>query len=569
MYKCTLNYVDGSTKEYIPSVENFDGYVKYAVADALEYDKISSIDFHLHDFEIKDGDSGYYLLPSGAAKTVLFENAIGYFRKREDIVWENIDAHMPILGVVHEKESFLAVITGMPEQCMQRVIIKDGTYKFVFRVETFGKDPYDTISMIKLALSPDADYSEVAHVYRNYLLNNGFVALKDKLTPEVKYAAESVYVRVRLAWKPSPSPVDDQTPETEPPLYVACTFEDVEKIMRSYKDAGVEKAEFCLVGWNVKGHDGRWPQAFPVEEEIGGEEGLRKLTAEAKRLGYNISCHTNSTDGYSIGENFSLDDIIVNDDGTLNTYTVQAWSGGKTYHICAKRGYELALEMLPKIADLGFRGLHYIDVITTVKPKPCYSPKHPVSIKDSNEYYDKIFTLSKDLIGGASCEGGYQYALKNCDMVFYLSYLKEANYDVPVVDEYIPFWQLVFHGITMITIPYTKYMDASLPTNDHPEALMKTLEYGGRPVLYYYKNFRGEPPFINHINIDTEEDLNRTTTYAKELYDIYKELSYLQYEFMDKHEKIADNVYRVTYSDGSYITFDYNNNTFKLTKSNK
>ena len=38
---------------------------------------------------------------------------------------------------------------------------------------------------------------------------------------------------------------------------------------------------------------------------------------------------------------------------------------------------------------------------------------------------------------------------------------------------------------------------------------------------------------------------------------------------MDKHEKIDDNVYRVTYSDGSYITFDYNNNTYKLTKSDR
>lgn len=105
------------------------------------------------------------------------------------------------------------------------------------------------------------------------------------MTPEIKYAADSLYIRVRLAWKPAPSPVEDQTPETEPPLHVACTFEDVERIMRSYKEAGVDKAEFCLVGWNSKGHDGRWPQVFPVEEELGGEEGLLKLIAEAKRLG--------------------------------------------------------------------------------------------------------------------------------------------------------------------------------------------------------------------------------------------------------------------------------------------
>lgn len=569
MLKCTINYMDGSTEEYIPSVENFDGYVKYTVLDNLEYDKISSIDFNLHEFEIKEGDAGYYLLPGGAAKTVLFENAIGYFKKRENIVWENIDAFMPILGVVHEKESFLGVITGMPEQCMQRVIINDGTYKFSLRVETFGKAPYDIISMVKLALPSNADYSKVAGIYRSYLLNNGFVALKDKLTPELKYAAESLYIRVRLAWKPAPSPVEDQTPETEPPLYVACTFEDVERIMRSYKEAGVEKAEFCLVGWNSKGHDGRWPQVFPVEEELGGEEGLRKLIAEAHRLGYNITCHTNSKGAYTIANNFNEDDIIRNEDGSLNKIEHRAWSGGRTHFLCAKRAYEMALEVLPKVADLGFRGVHYIDSITTLKAKPCYSPKHPLTVKESYEYYDKILAFAKKQFGGISSESGYQYALKNCDMIFYLSYLKPINSDVAVIDEYIPFWQLVFHGITMIGAPNSMYMDCSHPTKEHPEALMKTLENGGRPLLYYYKKFTGEPPFINEINIDTEEDLKRTTSYAKALWDAYKELSYLQYEFMDKHEKIADNIYRVTYSDGSYITFDYNNNTYKLTKSDK
>ena len=569
MLKCTINYFDGTTEEYIPSVENFEGYVKYTVADDLEYEKISSVDFNLHEFEIKEGDSGYYLLPGGAAKTVLFESAIAYFRKRENIVWENIDAFIPVLGVVHKEESFLSVITGMPEQCMQRVIINDGTYKFVFRVETFGKDPYDTISMVKLALSPDADYSEVARVYRNYLLNNGFVALKDKMTPEIKYAADSLYIRVRLAWKPAPSPVEDQTPETEPPLHVACTFEDVERIMRSYKEAGVDKAEFCLVGWNSKGHDGRWPQVFPVEEELGGEEGLLKLIAEAKRLGYHVTCHTNAKGAYTIANNFNEDDIIRNEDGSLNKIESRAWSGGRTYFLCAKRAYEMALEVLPKVAELGFRGVHYIDSITTLKAKPCYSPQHPLTVKETTEYYDKIFAFAKEQFGGISSESGYQYPLKNCDMIFYLSYLKPTNRDVAVIDEYIPFWQLVFHGITMMCSPYSLYMDSSYPSEEQPEALMKTLEYGGRPLLYYYKKFTGEPPYINYINIDTEDDLKRTTAYAKELSDAYKEISYLQFEFMDKHEKIADNVYRVTYSDGSYITFDYNNNTFKLTKKEK
>ena len=35
-----------------------------------------------------------------------------------------------------------------------------------------------------------------------------------------------------------------------------------------------------------------------------------------------------------------------------------------------------AEELLPKIADLGFRGIHYIDVISLHPPRKCYSKKH-------------------------------------------------------------------------------------------------------------------------------------------------------------------------------------------------
>ena len=83
-------------------------------------------------------------------------------------------------------------------------------------------------------------------------------------------------------------------------MNVACSFEDVEALLEECKAMGIEHAEFCLVGWNIRGHDGRWPQVFPVEPAFGGEENLRKLIIRAKELGYSIVCHTNSTDAYSI-----------------------------------------------------------------------------------------------------------------------------------------------------------------------------------------------------------------------------------------------------------------------------
>ena len=112
----------------------------------------------------------------------------------------------------------------------------------------------------------------------------------------------SVMIRVRCGWKPAPPQILHQTLENEPPMRVACDIDRVGDILDELKVQGVDKAEICLVGWNVKGHDGRWPQALPVCEE------------------------------------------------------------------------------------LGFKGIHYIDVLGVVYPRNCYHKEHPVTFPQSVEY---------------------------------------------------------------------------------------------------------------------------------------------------------------------------------------
>jgi len=64
-----------------------------------------------------------------------------------------------------------------------------------------------------------------------------------------------------------------------------------------------------------------------------------------------------------------------------------------------------------------------------------------------------------------------------------------------------------------------------------------------------------------------EEDLDRDVIALKDAHDEYEALKHLQYEFMENHEKIAENVYRTTYSDGTAITVDYNKETYTVDKA--
>lgn len=55
----------------------------------------------------------------------------------------------------------------------------------------------------------------------------------------------------------------------------------------------------------------------------------------------------------------------------------------------------------------------------------------------------------------------------------------------------------------------------------------------------------------------------------KKAYDEYEKYKYLQYEFMENHEKLAEGVYRSTFSDGTTVTVNYNDETYSVVKDGK
>ena len=57
--------------------------------------------------------------------------------------------------------------------------------------------------------------------------------------------------------------------------------------------------------------------------------------------------------------------------------------------------------------------------------------------------------------------------------------------------------------------------------------------------------------------------------YNKKAYDNIKAYSYLQYEMIEHHEKLSENVFQTTYSDGTVVTVDYSTNNYTVEKEKK
>lgn len=547
---------------------------RYELTADLNWNDTEYIEISLHDFKIQAGDSGYYLLPAGHTELANRDYAIGYYKCREDSITVFENMYMPVFGFKHKEICRTVIVTGMKYDVAEIIEIRGGEYFMRLRFMINGETPYESVSFeIHDLFDEDAGYCDMARIYREYQLSHGFKSIKERVTPALAYAAESPNIRIRMGWKPVPCKILEQTVDNEPLMHVACTFSDVESLMDEYKRLGIEKAEFCLVGWNVSGHDGRWPQALPVEPKLGGEAALKRLISHGKELGYVVSCHTNSTDAYSIADCFNEDDLIIDENENVSVGD-ERWSGGRTYNVCPKRSYETAESMLSPIAELGFTGTHYIDVITCVIPKKCYNKLHPINKKESAEYFDKLFTCAKELFGAIGSEGAYDYALKCCDTSLYVSFFDyqrrgegDGRFQKAISDKEIPFWQLVYHGI-VLSNPYGRTVNAIL--SESKDDVLKVIEYGGKPQLYYYAHFVDDgTDWIGRNDFGCHTDGERSFAAAKlkETMDIFGEISYLQYEFMEKHEEISDGVFEVTYSDGSIVTVDYNSKTWSVKKA--
>ena len=227
-------------------------------------------------FDCTIGDTGYYVVADSNSRGSYLCRFTAH-NDCETVLKQNL---MPIFGIKQKRFCALGIVKTLSQSFYVVISVKDGKYhlKLRFEITDFGINENIIFSLHMLEQSDT--YIEMAKKYREYQLKSGMcIPLKERVKNNeyLRYAVESPEIRVRLAWKPAPPKILEQDSENEPDMHIACTFERVKDLIDELKRQGVDKAQICLVGWNKSGHDGRYPQLFPVEEKLGGEAKLREL----------------------------------------------------------------------------------------------------------------------------------------------------------------------------------------------------------------------------------------------------------------------------------------------------
>lgn len=499
----------------------------------------------------RKGDDGFWAFSNGECGTFRCDDG-----KAECRHWQL----MSVYGMKTPGRTFAAIVKKLKYYFTTRVTVRNGEYRMscVLNGE-LCRAPYEDFEIEFRRLDgKDATMGGIARAYRNYQFARGAAKpLKERVAANrvLKDAVEGPEIRIRQAWKPVPPTVLEQTPETEPPVTPYVTFDRVVDIARALKAAGVAKAELCLVGWNIGGHDGRWPQSFPAEPVLGGDAKLVECVKAVRDLGYLIVPHGNFLDAYRIAESWDEEWLAKTASGGV--LTSGNWGGGRSSRICAQRAYErFASRDMWRMGSYGFRGLGYFDVVGVMPADECHDPRHPLSRAETAAWWGRSAALSKKVFGGFASEGAFDHFVGELDSALYVSFSDPRKEKVGLVDRIAPFSQMVYNGVFVMN-PFTRTVNF---TAQERYWQLKLIEFGGRPTFYFYSKFMGNGKNWmgdGDLRCATDGELAQSVRYIREGYNAYSRLSHLQYEFIEEHDDLGGGVWRTAYSNGECVYVNY------------
>ena len=481
---------------------------------------------------------------------------------------------MPLFGLVRGKSAMAGIVTSGQFDARLCISTNWGPQRQYaigpgFTLRSFQKEPRlpeDLTVEYHFLPSAEATWLGVGKRYRQYnFVRRGIRPLRERAaaSPALAYSARALEVRIRLGVKPVPYKIEEQTPETEPPIRVFCDFARVREILDEFRRQGIQRAEFCLVGWNRGGHDGRYPQIFPVEPVLGGEKELRTTIQHGQSLGYQMVAHDCYYGAYRISEDWNEEYIRKKADGKMEKGG--AWGGGRSYNICLKRAYDLfARRDMPKIHSLGFRGLHYSDVLSMVGPRPCYDPLHPQTRREDAEAATRILALARRQFGGVQSEGSLDFAAGELDRLLYIDCDKWSPLlKKPYVDTQVPLYQSVYHGVLIYNLS-TEMVNSQRGEPGY----LRNIEYGGMPLAYFYghflldesKNWLGQRDY----RYDDKESLKGIVAELRQVYDDVERLQHLQMEFIEGHRQVAEGVFETVYGNGQRVVVNHGDQPYPL-----
>ncbi|MFC5652575.1 DUF5696 domain-containing protein [Paenibacillus solisilvae] len=332
------------------------------------------------------------------------------------------------------------------------------------------------------------------------------------------------------------------------------TFDQARTIVDVYVARGITRLDLTLTGWNDDGQYGDQPDHFPVASQLGGKKELKALVDYARSKGIRLFLNANYVRVASESDGISKrkDSIHGIDREVLKTYesfVASGWGDPSRVFYLMKPQRMLdnhITKELQTYADLGVAGVSFAGIGDML-----YSDQDKNKLTERQEtagIWHKALETYRSKLGATAVDYGFAYTFGEVDRIDGAP--MDSSHFI-FADETVPFYQLVTHGLVPYSAPASNLRDDS-----QVEAL-RAIEFGAIPS--YELTFEETSKLQR-----TMEDRLFSSHYTDWIdasqaeYEDYRKVADSTInEQMINHEKISNDVYRTTYSNGLAVIVNY------------
>ena len=413
-----------------------------------------------------------------------------------------------------------------------------------------SKRKYTGDFKIRLFMLEDTvDYSEMAKVYREYLIKKGVLT-------ELEDDGKDIPLYLETLGAMEKADTFLGVPTTS--MVALSSFQDDIDILNELKEQGVTNVAMKLSGWVNGGMFSTVPCKIDIEKVLGGEEGFKKLLEHAKTTGatifpeleYGLLHEIDSFDG------FDMDDLAMTVDDReagmqeydpawqMFVHTGSGIISARKMDYYYSKGYEEYKEYNVGAISVSSLG-NYLN--------SDFNEDNPLTREDSKILTKRLLKKIKEQNGKVLINGGNAYALEFATDILEVP-LESSNYRYACAS--VPFMSMVLHG-------YKNYAGGALNlAGDYEASLLKAIENGASPYFVVASNNTAVLKDYTYSILANYYSV-RYVIWKEQIVESYnmlngalksvKNATIDKHEFLDRDRKIV----KVTYSNGDVFYLNY------------
>ncbi len=522
-----------------------------------------SVDILPFLFSATDKADGFFFYPDGCGAVMEFKDnahykestrlysVYGNYQKQPALLdmfeQEAPQVMMPVFGMNRGGSGMLAVIENGAEtsrislNCSNNIIginylFANFQYRRAFddkrvtdrSIKVYDKDDIKTDYQLRILFMEEEnpDYSDMACLWRDYLLEKGIVARTER----------APRVAVDLFMSAPEEGLLFDTPRT------VTTLSQAEKILADLDEAGVKNIRASVKGWTAGGY-GKTPDHFPISGAVGSGNDLKRLLDTAHGIGAFVSLTVNFLEARSDQGGYShRNDVVYTGNHSILTNLDET-----VFMLSADVSKAKFDQFLKTASTYSLDGIRFERMGQFVGYN--YNARRYTTAAETLNVYRAMLEEAKAVAGSAETEGGNACLLGAADFFTDVPY---EDFGYQATTAHVPFYQIALHGL----VDY-----AARPGNlssDLEKEVLRWVEMGFTPFFELTYENTEELMYTNYQSLFSAEYtawLDRVVRAAKQFTE--GPLAGLCGQFITDHERLSETLTKVTYENGTAVYVNY------------